>query len=205
MYFPTILLLSALSGSLVAAGPVHLQEQPVEAREVEARAAKTISYDCSDTPGICLNACWAQHCRGISGTLHGGGGADDAAKRTAWGYGFKTPGWKAYVNGVNTSPEEYPYASSKEGGLNGAGKTVALRCVPSKEQQKQGGKVKGLKTSANTDTWVTDIKSFTNLAHLKTLINPKTGAGYDWCDATTKCVNDGHQFTATSKGVFALG
>lgn len=197
MYISTILLLlSALSGSLVVAGPVNLLEEPILAREIEARVAKTITYDCASTPGICLNTCWAQYCRGIPATLHGGGGADDAVKRAAWGYKTrfkKSKGWTVFKNGLNVSPEEYPYASAEEGGLRGTGQTLALRLVPIVEQKgelfyphltclvsvlkavsdkvvsrftAQGGKLRGLKTSPTTDTWNTDIASFTNLAYL---------------------------------------
>jgi hypothetical protein len=129
MYFPKVILVPALSALLVASAPVE------EFQELQARAAKTISYDCgpSGTPQICLNACWAQNCRKLPAVLHGGAGASGDAKRTEWGYGQKTK-WAPYQWGTNTSPEEYPYASSKEGGLNGGGKTLALRCVPTTEQ-----------------------------------------------------------------------
>lgn len=129
--FPLVATISSLVTAVPLEGVPH---------ELEARAGKTISYDCgpNGTPQICLNTCWAVNCRKLPETLHGGTGISDSAHRTEWGYGQKTK-WASYKwgNGDCTSPEEYPYASSKEGGLNGAGKTLALRCVPVKEQQRK--------------------------------------------------------------------
>lgn len=136
MHFTTVLLSAVLGAFSVTASPV-----PDEVLALEARAGKTVSYDCgpSGTPQICLNICWAVHCRGLPEDLHGGGGAAAVKNhRTEWGYGYETK-WKQYQwnNQACTSPDEYPYASSKEGGLDGAGKTLALRCVPSVEQSRE--------------------------------------------------------------------
>ncbi|KAK8080169.1 hypothetical protein PG997_007987 [Apiospora hydei] len=167
-----------------------------------AATAKGIVYDCSKTPQICLNTCWAVKCAGLPAGLHGGGNKDAKASkkkgtenRNAWGYGSKpcdeSKHNKYWKNGnvKNTSPDEYPYASSKEGGLKGAGKPVQLRCVPTAEQKSQSGKVSGLGTAKTTDVWTTKWDNIQNLPQ-------------DWCGAAPKCKNDGHQFTATAKGVF---
>lgn len=135
MYFSSASLLYPLlatMSSVVTAVP--LEGIP---HELQARAGKTISYDCgpTGTPQICLNTCWAINCRGLPDTLHGGTGISGDAHRKEWGYGHKAK-WAQFKWSTDcTSPEEYPYASSKEGGLDGAGKTLALRCVPVPEQK----------------------------------------------------------------------
>lgn len=122
-------------------------------------AAKTVTYDCQTTPQICLNGCWAVNCAKNVSPLNGGGyrtaraarlGGDK--KRREWGYGSspcKKGGRWAWTapsitggprrnqynrNRAAVSPEEYPYAASRQGGLKWKGKTVALRCIPRLEQ-----------------------------------------------------------------------
>lgn len=138
MHFSSLaLLLSAISTcqNFVTAIPLNDTYH-----ELEARTTKTVTYDCgaSGTPQICLNTCWAVNCWGLPETLHGGKGVDSDANRKSWGYGQKSK-WKQYIwnNDDCSSPEEYPYASSKEGGLDGAGKTLALRCVPIAKQRSE--------------------------------------------------------------------
>ncbi|KAK8090541.1 hypothetical protein PG994_000046 [Apiospora phragmitis] len=182
---------------------MHTSTVTLLAMAASAVTAKGIVYDCSKTPQICLNTCWAVKCAGLPAGLHGGGNKDAKASkkkgeqnRIAWGYNSKpcaenSKHNKYWKNGntKNTSPDEYPYASSKEGGLKGAGKPVQLRCVPTAEQKKQSGKVSGLGTAKTSAVWTTKWDNIQNLPQ-------------DWCGAAPKCVNDGHQFTATAKGVF---
>ncbi|KAM0331580.1 hypothetical protein ACHAQA_003259 [Verticillium albo-atrum] len=179
---------------------------------------KTVKYDCQSMPQICLNTCWAINCAKNVKTLNGAGfksakDASDASdkKRQAWGYGSKPCkkggkwAWTAPAitggkhktsynkNRAATSPEEYPYASSKQGGLKWNGKTVSLRCVPEKEQQMQGGKLSGIGTMKKSDKIV---MSFDNIKRMpKKLPN--------WCSSRPTCKNDGHQFTAKKKSQFS--
>lgn len=182
---------------------MHTTTVALIALAASAVTAKGIKYDCEATPQICLNTCWAVKCAGLPAGLHGGGSKNardskkrGTANRNAWGYGSKpcsasSKHAKYWKNGKikNTSPDEYPYASSREGGLRGAGKPVQLRCVPTSEQRKQSGKVSGLGTAKSSDVWTTTWDKTSKLSQ-------------DWCGPNPKCVNDGHQFTATAKGVF---
>ncbi|KAK8128022.1 hypothetical protein PG984_009130 [Apiospora sp. TS-2023a] len=181
---------------------MHTFNVALLAMAASAVTARGIVYDCKKTPQICLNTCWAINCAGLPAGLHGGGNKDAKASkkkgdanRNAWGYGSKpcdpTKGSRYWKNGNvrNTSPDEYPYASAKEGGLKGAGKPVQLRCVPTSEQKSQSGKVSGLGTAKTSAVWTTRWTNIQNLPH-------------NWCGANPTCVNDGHQFTATAKGVF---
>ncbi|KID95392.1 hypothetical protein MAJ_08619, partial [Metarhizium majus ARSEF 297] len=152
---------------------------------VGSAAAKGVVYDCEKTPQICLNTCWAIKCQQNSATLHGGGQTKANAKkygddnRKKWGYDkdpCKKKGW-AWKGG--NSPDEYPYASSKEGGQSDFANKVALRCVPGKEQQRQGRKVRGIATSKSGEEWNTKWDKISKLSE-------------DWCGPNPKCQNDGH-------------
>lgn len=135
MHFSTIIQISTVGFMLARATPLQAEEA-----RLEARASKYFIYNCQKTPQICLNTCWAINCRGLPSTLHGGAGVSSGANRDAWGYSLNSrTSWSSLKWGVNTppenrSPDEYPYASSMEGGLNGGGTTLALRCVPGSEQ-----------------------------------------------------------------------
>ncbi|PHH67133.1 hypothetical protein CDD81_2902 [Ophiocordyceps australis] len=170
---------------------------------VGSAAAKGVVYDCEKTPQICLNTCWAIKCQKNSETLHGGGQKDKSASskygdanRRKWGYGSKPCDrqwkWTTPDNKAATSPDEYPYASSKEGGESNFQRVVALRCVPTTEQSSQGGKLKGLGTSKNSETWNTKWINISKLSQ-------------DWCGPKPSCKNDGHQFVSGgSNGPFTL-
>ncbi|KAK8011047.1 deoxyribonuclease NucA/NucB-domain-containing protein [Apiospora arundinis] len=169
---------------------------------VSAATAKSINYDCNDTPQICLNTCWAIKCARVSADMHGGGQTQATSKRyrdnnrQSWGFGSrpcakgsKHKKWWRNGKTVNSSPDEYPYAASREGGRFGPGNPVQLRCVPKKEQQRQGGKLSGLALAGPNDVWTT---TWSNIG----------GLPRNWCGQNPTCTNDGHQFTATSKGKF---
>ncbi|TLD23127.1 hypothetical protein PspLS_07530 [Pyricularia sp. CBS 133598] len=74
-----------------------------------------VPYDCTRMPGVCTNHCWAVNCMGHPEAVHGGNDQVDVEKnRKDWGY--YTTGLKALGDDVYSSPEEYPFASSQEGG-----------------------------------------------------------------------------------------
>lgn len=112
-------------------------------------AGKDITYDCEQTPEICLNTCWAIKCMKFPAVLDGGNQKDAAASakygdtnRRAWGYGSKPCekhdwAWTTPSGQAATSPDEYPYASSASGGLQTSYGYVQLRCVPSTEQSSE--------------------------------------------------------------------
>lgn len=113
---------------------------------VSSAAARGVVYDCKNTPQICLNTCWSIKCKKNAQTLHGGGQKDrkESKKygdrnRNRWGYGSKPCingwGWTTPDKKKATSPDEYPYASSKEGGQPNFPNIVSLRCVPTQEQK----------------------------------------------------------------------
>ncbi|KAH9908393.1 hypothetical protein F4778DRAFT_776694 [Xylariomycetidae sp. FL2044] len=168
--------------------------------------SKTVNYDCTKVPQICLNTCWAQQCAGHSRDLHGGA-SNTGDTRAEWGYNsgicksqgydwqtIKTP---THPSEYADSPDEYPLASSAEGGWRTAdGKVVSLRCVPQGEQSSQGGSTTGIGVSSASDVW-----TFTwhNIQDLE-----KTTGKYNYCEKNPTCKNDGHQWVPTASGGYTL-
>ena len=88
-----------------------------------------ITYDCSQIPNICMNFCWAVYCQGLMTPLHGGAnvnadqnrkdvGTDSGSKKAAnEGWSFNTAAPVGSQARAATSPDEYPLASSNEGGV----------------------------------------------------------------------------------------
>ncbi|KAL5941077.1 hypothetical protein ACKVV1_005806 [Pyricularia oryzae] len=149
-----------------------------------------VVYDCTQTPGICKNFCFAVNCLGHPETLNGGG--NGPANRQAWGDGTvgATQLRKAPPVADDTI-EEYPYASSLQGGISFNNIPVCLRTVPKREQSKQGRLLQGIGQSPKTDTWTTEL---TNVA--------AANLGVTWCYRTTQCTPDAEQFVPSAKGAF---
>lgn len=103
-----------------------------------------INYDCSKTPQLCFNTCWALNVVGHPQVLHGSGGSGAGSdNREDWGYkkgmcNKQSATWQCpdgYGNMVDCkSIDEYPFASSWEGGFAFQSIVVALRCIPSNDQ-----------------------------------------------------------------------
>ncbi|TLD09455.1 hypothetical protein PspLS_12019 [Pyricularia sp. CBS 133598] len=149
-----------------------------------------IVYDCTRTPGICKNFCFAVNCLGHSDTLGGGGQGD--VNRLAWGDGTIAAKQLRQQPPVNDNTiEEYPYASSAQGGLKVGTKFVSLRTVPQLEQSRQGYLLRGIGSTPATDTWVTEL---TKVAAARLDV--------DWCLSTTACTADQEQYVPTAKGQF---
>jgi hypothetical protein len=90
---------------------------------------RTIVYDCDIMPNICLNFCWAVYCQGLMLPLHGGLGVNpdqnrkdigiedpESAPLKKWRFNTRAP-LNADKLAIAKSPDEYPLASSLEGGL----------------------------------------------------------------------------------------
>ncbi|KAI0006246.1 hypothetical protein F4779DRAFT_597140 [Xylariaceae sp. FL0662B] len=160
---------------------------------------KTVTYDCSQTPQICLNTCWAVNCAGHPNPLHGGGGKADT--RTSWGYKSglcASTGW-AWITPDNKyadSPDEYPLDGSKEGGWKYNNKVISLRCVPQAEQSIQGGQTSGIRSAPTSEAWRFRWTKISNLKNLGGTPKP------NWCESAPTCTNDGHQFVPASDGTF---
>ncbi|KAK6073110.1 hypothetical protein SCUP234_08947 [Seiridium cupressi] len=166
--------------------------------------SKTLTYDCSSTPQICLNTCWAWYCAGHPKVLHGGlqsgKAANSGANRNKWEYSRN--GWKIWQWGSNTSQDEYPLASSKEANDAQDGQTGgvyrSLRCVPPSEQQIQAGKTSGVGSASPGETIDFVLQN----------INKLPSGSPDWCApynrGSTTCKNDQHQVFFSAQGTFDL-
>ncbi|KAL9086687.1 MAG: hypothetical protein Q9165_007006 [Trypethelium subeluteriae] len=146
----------------------------------------TVKFVCSDSrlEEICKDDCWGAYClnKGTTFTEASKETADNNRKSTN-----KAPGaskqcgkdgiWSGGDKSEN-SIEEYPFASTKEGGPD-----AALRCVPSKGQSVQGGKLP--KKANEGDIIQVEFTEYDKL-------------GVDWCNPAggkdAQCVDDGRQF-----------
>lgn len=151
-----IVLASSAVTTLVFGAPAPLPEG--EASSLVARAGTKKAFDCTNKPGICANICFAANCghkKGVSLAAEGGKAGTtstgdltyqqgiDSANRKVSGYTFaKTVGGKNSLTNakidqggtLDTSVDEWPPASTKEGGSG-----ATLRFVPVSEQRSQGG------------------------------------------------------------------
>ncbi|KAI1848699.1 hypothetical protein JX266_005558 [Neoarthrinium moseri] len=157
-----------------------------------------VIYDCSQHPQLCFNTCWAVNVVKHPNPLHGGGGSGAGSdNRKDWGYKSsmcvkQNVHWDC-ENGLGgkdecVSIDEYPFASSKEGGFAWDQTVVALRCIPEADQKSQGGSLRNLAKSPQTDTWTITLNN----------INFVTGNNFPypantWCTNNPSMQNDGHQ------------
>ncbi|SPO25720.1 uncharacterized protein UTRI_03085 [Ustilago trichophora] len=133
--------------------------------------AATLTWDCTRVPNICSNDCYAIQCAGKPTTLH----RDSAnASINRANTACKSPNRCANNPSDSNSCDEYPYASSKEGGAGSV-----TRCVPSTENSRQGGTLSSFYT-ANS---IVDGDAY-NVAFAST-------SGLQYCSGS--CTNTGNE------------
>ncbi|KAK0530851.1 hypothetical protein OC834_003169 [Tilletia horrida] len=115
--------------------------------------AATVVFDCTKVPNICSNDCYAIQCIGKPTTLHRD--SENAAYH-------------------RNSCDEYPFASSAEGGAG-----AVTRCVPSRENSVQGGTL----SSFYTNNGVTNGQAYN--------VGFSNSRGLQYCG--TGCKNTGNQ------------
>ncbi|KAE8214488.1 hypothetical protein CF327_g2117 [Tilletia walkeri] len=101
--------------------------------------AATVVFDCTKVPNICSNDCYAIGCAGKPTTLHRDS-ADATAHRNA--NACRSPNRCSGNPTDSNSCDEYPFASSAEGGAG-----AVTRCVPSHENSVQGGTLSSFYTN----------------------------------------------------------
>ncbi|KAK0547480.1 hypothetical protein OC846_004842 [Tilletia horrida] len=101
--------------------------------------AATVVFDCTKVPNICSNDCYAIQCAGKPTSLHRDS-ADATYHRTQ--NACKSPNRCSGNPTDSNSCDEYPYASSAEGGAG-----AVTRCVPSHENSVQGGTLSSFYTN----------------------------------------------------------
>jgi uncharacterized protein YuzB (UPF0349 family) len=98
--------------------------------------AATFEWDCTNSLGTCNNACYAVNHGLASGTLTYDSDPDNRdPRRTASGCN-RTPCTNTNYNQWGNSCDEYPFASTEEGGTG-----AILRCVDSTENSSEGGQL----------------------------------------------------------------
>ncbi|KIS69430.1 uncharacterized protein UMAG_11931 [Mycosarcoma maydis] len=133
--------------------------------------AATLTWDCTRVPNICSNDCYAIQCAGKPTTLHRDS-ANASANRAKTA--CKSPNRCANNASDSNSCDEYPYASSREGGTGSV-----TRCVPATENSRQGGTL----SSFYTNNGITDGDAY-NVAFTST-------SGLQYCSGS--CTNTGNQ------------
>ncbi|SAM82111.1 uncharacterized protein UBRO_04400 [Ustilago bromivora] len=135
--------------------------------------AATLIWDCTRVPNICSNDCYAIQCAGKPTRLH----RDSAnASINRANTACRSPNRCAGKPADSNSCDEYPYASSQEGGAGSA-----TRCVPSTENSRQGGTL----SSFYTNNGVIDRNAY-NVAFAWT-------GGLQYCSGS--CTNTGNEVT----------
>ncbi|EPQ32217.1 uncharacterized protein PFL1_00414 [Pseudozyma flocculosa PF-1] len=131
----------------------------------------TLTFDCAKVPNICSNDCYAIQCLGKPSTLHrDSANASTRRQQTA----CQSPNRCSGNPTDSNSCDEYPYASSIEGGAGSA-----TRCVPSAENSSQGGSLSSFYRSAG----VADGDAY-NVAF-------KGSSGLQYCSGS--CTNSGNE------------
>ncbi|PWN34487.1 uncharacterized protein FA14DRAFT_132103 [Meira miltonrushii] len=93
--------------------------------------AATVTFDCTKVPNICANDFYAINCVGKPTQLNRD--SDDATAHRA-ANACRSPNRCSGNDDSSNSCDEYPYASSQQGG-----KGAVTRCVPAHENSVQGG------------------------------------------------------------------
>ncbi|KAJ9479018.1 hypothetical protein PHBOTO_002492 [Pseudozyma hubeiensis] len=133
--------------------------------------AATLTWDCTRVPNICSNDCYAIQCASKPTTLHRDS-ANASANRAETA--CKSPNRCSGNPDDSNSCDEYPYASSQEGGAGSV-----TRCVPSTENSRQGGTL----SSFYTNNDIEDGDAY-NVAFAST-------SGLQYCGGS--CANTGNQ------------
>ncbi|KAI9869592.1 MAG: hypothetical protein M1830_005319 [Pleopsidium flavum] len=140
-------------------------------------------YDCTNLKNTCKNACWHTFCGNNDiGILHWDSDHADE-HRKASGVDQRPCKNKdlPYGDDINDSAEEFPFASTAEGGEG-----ASLRCISKKEQRRQGGLV---------GDWVKKNKPAQGQA-FKLFLKKDSYNDIPVCvDPKKNCFNDGKQFT----------
>ena len=90
--------------------------------------AQDFEWDCTKSLGTCNNACFAVHCKGSAYKLnYDSNQANRGPRRTASGCN-RTPCTHTHYGSFGNSCDEFPFASTTQGGAG-----AILRCVDSSE------------------------------------------------------------------------
>ncbi|KAK0536252.1 hypothetical protein OC835_002092 [Tilletia horrida] len=133
--------------------------------------AATVVFDCTKVPNICSNDCYAIQCIGKPTTLHRD--SENAAYHRTQN-ACRSPNRCSGNPSDSNSCDEYPFASSAEGGAG-----AVTRCVPSRENSVQGGTL----SSFYTNNGVTNGQAYN--------VGFSNSRGLQYCG--TGCKNTGNQ------------
>ncbi|KAA8913465.1 deoxyribonuclease NucA/NucB-domain-containing protein [Sphaerosporella brunnea] len=136
-------------------------------------------WDCTNSLATCNNACYAVNCKGKPGMLNYDSNAGNRGpRRTASGCN-RTPCTNTNYRGSGNSCDEYPFASTTQGGTG-----AILRCVDSTENSSEGGQLGAFYRGLN------------NGQQFGVVVRNYGGAAF--CANAGNCQNDGWEFKLQS-------
>ncbi|PWN47466.1 hypothetical protein IE53DRAFT_321165 [Violaceomyces palustris] len=129
----------------------------------------TVTFDCAKVPNICSNDCYAIQCKGKPTTLHRDS-ENSSLHRTQ--NACKSPNRCSGNPDDSNSCDEYPFASSQEGGAG-----AVTRCVPAHENSVQGGTLSSFYSANSIVNGDAYTVAFTSTAGLQYCSSSCTNTG----------------------------
>ncbi|EAU37150.1 conserved hypothetical protein [Aspergillus terreus NIH2624] len=154
-------------------------------------SAATFDWDCTNALGTCQNYCFYAQCRGGAGQqfTYDADKSKRPDRRKESGCS-KTPCSDSSLSysKFGNSCDEFPFASTKEGGSG-----ARLRCVDSTENSSEGGQLSAFYGTINDgDKFGITIENW-------------KGASSSYCEDNPTCTNDGGEFFLDPTGNFVDG
>ncbi|GES59952.1 hypothetical protein ATEIFO6365_0002028300 [Aspergillus terreus] len=152
-------------------------------------SAATFDWDCTNALGTCQNYCFYAQCRGGAGQqfTYDADKSKRPDRRKESGCS-KTPCSDSSLSysKFGNSCDEFPFASTKEGGSG-----ARLRCVDSTENSSEGGQLSAFYGTINDGD--------------KFGITIENWKGASYCEDNPTCTNDGGEFFLDPTGNFVDG
>ncbi|KAJ8120764.1 hypothetical protein ONZ43_g2611 [Nemania bipapillata] len=164
---------------------------------ITAVTAATFEWDCTNSLGTCNNACYAVNHGLASGVLTYDSDTNNRnPRRTASGCN-KNPCSNTVYKKYGDSCDEYPFASTKEGGTG-----AILRCVDSTDNSSEGGQLGNFyKTINNGDKYSIFVRNYAGAAFCENAAMANDGSEFRLVNGNFK--NAKHRRNGEDVGIFA--
>ncbi|EPQ52520.1 hypothetical protein GLOTRDRAFT_95418 [Gloeophyllum trabeum ATCC 11539] len=141
--------------------------------------AQNLAFDCSRIPETCKNMCYGVNCRNLPTRMTFDDPSAATKKQRRDDAGCTKPNrCNGRTDGMTTC-DEFPFASSQEGGGN-----AVTRCVSQAECWSQGGSLSGFYRGLRNNQQSRFTISFTNEGNIPWCVGPGYGG----------CTNDGEEY-----------
>lgn len=159
---------------------------PTKSTPAKPAAQPIFSWKCAGSEQACNNFCFATKCRGKPSVLTYAGRTESEAGKVRSAAGCGRRPCKGALAAQGDSCDEYPFASSNQGGAG-----AVLRCVPLAHNTVQGRQLSSFYAKNG------GIKRFKGKAY-KVVISG--GSNINFCKSNAACANDGLQFGLNKPG-----